>query len=189
MSASNSLSLPYKGLIDKSQKTIAEQMQVQVVELVRDKLWKKARALSDELNNFISNSSGTSTLEDVRRNVGYDGDDRVDAFVNQPHVKRALGVPNITWTSCSDEVDLILGPDIMKSVKHLVQDLVSNEVPSLFYAGQFDAECGAASNDAWISTMKWSNREEFYTQPRQLWKVAGRVAGFWRGLIKVRIWV
>jgi vitellogenic carboxypeptidase-like protein len=169
------------GLIDHNQKMVAESMQLEIMEAVRNKAWKMSRTLSDALNAFIINASSTSTLEDVRRNLGYDGHDAVDAFVNQPHVKRSLNVPNITWTSCSDDVDEILGPDIMKSVKNLVIDLVNNDLISLFYAGQFDVECGAASNDAWISTMKFNKREEFYLQPRQVWRVAGRAAGFWRG--------
>ena len=36
---------------------------------VRNREWKAARARSDDLNSFIVNSSGTATLEDVRRSV------------------------------------------------------------------------------------------------------------------------
>jgi hypothetical protein len=35
-----------------------------------------------------------------------------------------------------------------------VVDLL-NFHPVLLYQGQWDAECGVASNDAWIQTMKW----------------------------------
>ena len=34
---------------------------------VRNKDWKAARVLSDELNAYIANASGTATLEDIRR--------------------------------------------------------------------------------------------------------------------------
>jgi hypothetical protein len=35
-----------------------------------------------------------------------------------------------------------MGHDVMKSVKHLVPDLLQF-MPTLFYQGQFDAECVA----------------------------------------------
>ena len=35
---------------------------------------------------------------DTYRNIGYDGLELVDAFLNQPHVKKAIGAPqNVTW--------------------------------------------------------------------------------------------
>lgn len=55
------------------------------------------------------------------RNLGYDGYNTVDAYLNQAHVKKALQAdPAITWESCSAEADKILSADVMKSVKNLV---------------------------------------------------------------------
>jgi vitellogenic carboxypeptidase-like protein len=39
-------------------------------------------------------------------------------------------------------------------VRVLVQDLLAFK-PVLLYQGQYDAECGVASNDAWVSMMTW----------------------------------
>lgn len=47
-----------------------------------------------------------------------------------------------------------MGADVMKSVKGLVADIL-DEHPVLLYQGQFDVECGVASNDAWIQSMAW----------------------------------
>ena len=47
-----------------------------------------------------------------------------------------LGVPaGINFTSCSDVVDRILQPDVMKDVADLVPDLLA-ELPVLLYQGQ-----------------------------------------------------
>ncbi|PNH04716.1 Ribulose-phosphate 3-epimerase, cytoplasmic isoform, partial [Tetrabaena socialis] len=68
-----------------------------------------------------------------------------DAFLNQRHVRAFLGdvpsVQELLWESCSAEVDLVMGHDVMKSVKNLVIDLLSFK-PVLLYQGQWDAECG-----------------------------------------------
>lgn len=47
-----------------------------------------------------------------------------------------------------------MGHDVMKSTAHLVPDLLTRS-HVLLYQGQFDAECGVASNEAWISQLKW----------------------------------
>ncbi|GAX76677.1 hypothetical protein CEUSTIGMA_g4123.t1 [Chlamydomonas eustigma] len=168
------------GLIDASQKREAEVMQQEVLELVRNRDWQEARVRSDELNAFIVNASGTATLEDVRRNTGYDGSDLTTTFLNQPAVKKALGAPmDVPWVSCSADVDKKLAGDVMKSVRQLVVDLLDFK-PTLLYQGQFDAECGAASNDAWIDTMSWHGHTAYSKAPRKLWYVNKRVAGFWK---------
>jgi vitellogenic carboxypeptidase-like protein len=51
-------------------------------------------------------------------------------------------------------VDGIMGHDVMKSVANLVPDLLERS-HVLLYQGQFDAECGVASNEAWISKLAW----------------------------------
>lgn len=51
------------------------------------------------------------------RNRGYDGHELVDRFLNQAHVKQEMGIAaNVTWLSCSLEVDAVLGHDMMHSV-------------------------------------------------------------------------
>lgn len=70
----------------------------------------------------------------------------VKANINAP--------PDLVYAACSKEVDAILGHDVMKSVAHLVPDLLERS-HVLLYQGQFDAECGVASNEAWISKLQW----------------------------------
>lgn len=58
------------------------------------------------------------------------------------------------YEACSKEVDGVMGHDVMKSVANLVPDLLARS-HVLLYQGQFDAECGVASNEAWISKLAW----------------------------------
>ncbi|MEW5298618.1 MAG: hypothetical protein WDW36_001716 [Sanguina aurantia] len=168
------------GLIDYIQKTKVEAMQREVVELIQSKDWKEARALGDAILKFITDASGSATLEDARRNRGYDGHELVDRFLNQAHVKEEMGIAaNATWLSCSLEVDAVLGHDMMHSVRHLMVDLLAF-YHVLLYQGQWDAECGYASNDKWISTLKWDGHGGFSRAERRIWHINDRVAGYWK---------
>ncbi|GFH19119.1 carboxypeptidase, partial [Haematococcus lacustris] len=102
------------GLIDTEQRRQVDALSQQVVELLRSKAWTKARHLSDLANEIITNASASATLEDVRRNIGYDGTELVDRYLNQHAVRQHLGVspPSMRWLSCSAEVDAVLGHDV-----------------------------------------------------------------------------
>lgn len=141
------------GLIDTWQRREAELIQYEIVELVRNRNWTAARTRSDDLLAYIIKASATSTLEDIRRDKAYDAEDRVSQYLNIPAVKDNINAPrNIVYESCSKEVDRIIGHDVMKSVAHLVPDIIARS-HVLLYQGQFDAECGVASNEAWISKL------------------------------------
>lgn len=50
--------------------------------------------------------------------------------------QEALGVPkHIVYESCSEKVGNALGPDVMKSVKHLIPDILA-ALPMLLYQGR-----------------------------------------------------
>ena len=54
-------------------------------------------------------------------------------------LQEALQVrPNIKFEGCSSKVAAALGPDVMKSVKHLIPDLLS-ALPILLYQGLSNA--------------------------------------------------
>ncbi|KAG2489745.1 hypothetical protein HYH03_011852 [Edaphochlamys debaryana] len=173
------------GLIDMAQRKEAERIQDEIIELVRSREWVAARNRSDDLLRFITEASGSASLEDVRRNTGYDSRYMVDAFLNQGHVRSwlaPLGIPateEFPWVCCSPEVDRALSGDVMRSVKNLVIDLLAFK-PVLLYQGQWDAECGVGSNDAWISTLQWKGHGGFTAAPRKFWMVNERIAGYWK---------
>jgi hypothetical protein len=56
--------------------------------------------------------------------------------LKQRMVQEVLGVPsNIVYESCSERVGDALGPDVMKSVKYLIPDILS-ALPLLLYQGE-----------------------------------------------------
>lgn len=72
------------GLIDTRQRREAEAIQYDVVDLVRNRQWTKARKRSDELLAYITSASASATLEDIRRDKAYDAEDRVSVYLNLP---------------------------------------------------------------------------------------------------------
>eukprot|EP00775_Hariotina_reticulata_P013690 gene13690-13812_t len=130
------------GLIDSVQRRKAEAIQHQVVELVRNTNWRAARNMSDALLKFITEAS----------------------------VKDNIAAPeNLVYEACSKVVDGIMGHDVMKSVANLVPDLLARS-HVLLYQGQFDAECGVASNEAWIYQLAWPGHLGFCDAERQFWR-------------------
>lgn len=77
--------------------------------------------------------------------------------------------PDVVYAACSPEVDRVMGHDVMKSVARLVPDLLARS-NVLLYQGQWDAECGVASNEAWISKLAWPGHTGFHNAERKLWR-------------------
>jgi vitellogenic carboxypeptidase-like protein len=180
------------GLIDWRQRQEAEAIQRRVVDSVRARRYRQARALSDAVLGLINNASGLGTLEDVRREKGYDAEDRVGRLLNRPEVRAAVrakaagsssvdpggdgggggppsGLPGPkVYESCSHLVDKRMGADVMHSTAHLVPDLLAHGHVMLYH-GQFDAECGSRSNEAWLETLRWPGYEGFREAERKRW--------------------
>ena len=72
-----------------------------------------------------------------------------------------LGVPvDINFTSCSEVVDKILQPDVMKDVANLVPDLLA-ELPVLLYQGERlleDAKMVCTPRNPTLKTMQRSSQ-------------------------------
>jgi vitellogenic carboxypeptidase-like protein len=94
-------------------------------------------------------------LGHCHRDEAYDAADLTSIFFNLPHVQANIRAhPNTTYVSCSPQVDAAFGGDVMKSTAKLVPDMLAWS-HLLLYQGQWDAECGVASNEAWISKLQW----------------------------------
>jgi vitellogenic carboxypeptidase-like protein len=124
--------------------------------------WPEAHRQREGLLQYITAASGVGTLLDHRRARDYDADHIAQRYLNQAPVKaralciraapaapgkhwdiksmaapaqEALGVPeHVSFEECSEEVGDALGPDVMKSVKHLIPDILAS-LPLLLYQG------------------------------------------------------
>ncbi|KAK9115346.1 hypothetical protein Syun_022143 [Stephania yunnanensis] len=173
----------YSGLIDEKQKNEIEEVQRVAVRLVSEEKWAEATDARNQVLGKLENFTGLATLYDLRRRSPYEFD-LLDKFLNKDEVQRWLGVKShVVWEDCSDVVGAALHEDVMKSVKFMVEGLVSESSTSssfkvLLYQGQFDLRDGVVSTEAWIKTMRWEGLEEYLKSERKIWRVNGEVAGY-----------
>ena len=81
----------------------------------------------------ITISGGLGTLLDVRRVEDYDALHAVDRYLNQTAIRKLMSAkPSGDYVSCSSKVGEIMAADAMRSVAHLVPDILK-QVPCLFY--------------------------------------------------------
>lgn len=172
------------GLIDHLQRAYVDNAAQEVVKLVEQENWVQATVARNDLVDYIQNQSGLATVLDVRRDVAYhcgpDGNDFLAPFLNQPTVKVALKAEDSAlWVACNPRVRKILAPDVMKSVRWQVEELLER-YPILLYQGQYDAKDGVACSEEWMRTLRWNRLRNFFASERKIWRVEGTLAGYWR---------
>ncbi|XP_061351342.1 serine carboxypeptidase-like 50 [Gastrolobium bilobum] len=102
--------------------------------------------------------------------------------------EEGLGVnESFVYELCTDIVDAALHADVMKSVKYMVEHLVSKS-RVLLYQGRHDLRDRVVQVEAWVKTMKWEGILEFLNAERKIWKVNGELSGYvqsWKTLTNV----
>ncbi|KAL6969942.1 Serine carboxypeptidase-like 50 [Sarracenia purpurea var. burkii] len=174
----------FSGLINEKQKTQLEKLQNIAVELTKKGNWSAATDSRNGILKSLQNMTGLATLYDFRRQIPYETS-LVTKFLRQPEVRKSLGAnESILYEECSDAVEAALHPDVMKSVKYMVEFLVKSS-KVLLYQGQCDLRDGVVSTEAWVKKMKWEGIGEFMAAERKVWRVNGELAGYvqkWRSL-------
>ncbi|KAL6214528.1 hypothetical protein ACLB2K_013960 [Fragaria x ananassa] len=168
----------FSGLINERQRRELEELQFEAVELAKAAKWSEAKNARSRVLDRLQEMTGLPTLYDIRRNASYETH-LVGELLRNEEVRKALGVSNESraFEECSRLVGEVLGEDMMKSVKYMVEELVRKS-KVLLYQGQFDMRCGVVANEAWVKTMKWEGMERFMLTDRRVWRLGGEVAGY-----------
>mmetsp|Transcript_37071 Transcript_37071/g.82444 ORF Transcript_37071/g.82444 Transcript_37071/m.82444 type:complete len:527 (-) Transcript_37071:417-1997(-) len=170
----------FSGLLPPAQRQVIADRAAQVVTLIDSEAWMQAHEEREALRKLLTNVSGLGTMFDTRRSGEYDPHKSVDAFLNLPEVRAALGAKQeLNYSSCSEVVGDIMAADTMRSVKHLLPDVLDH-LPVLLYQGQFDILDGVASSTAWIDTLDWHLQGDLARDPGALWHHNDTPAGWWR---------
>lgn len=108
----------------------------------------------------------------------YDFSD-VASFVNQEHVRQALGVQptDRKWQECNMAVNLLFFTDFMQTYAPNVKTLLDDGLRVLIYAGQADYICNWFGNKEWINRLEWNDKEEFNKAGQHDWIVNNKVVG------------
>ncbi|KAL1548176.1 serine carboxypeptidase-like 50 [Salvia divinorum] len=165
------------GLINEKQKAHLEKLQLKTVAFIKRRKWSDASDTRADVLDTLTNMSGLATLYDVRKLAPYPNN-VVVSFLNDAEVKRALHVPgDITFAKCSSVVADAMHEDIMKSVRPMVEWLVTR-TRVLLYQGQTDLRDGPTSTSSWVREMRWEGIEGFLGAEREVWRVGGLLAGY-----------
>lgn len=164
------------GLINIRQRYELDRLQNEAMDLVNGN-WTAATDARNKVLNYLQSATGLATLYDFRRMRPYDSDWVVE-FLKDPDVKKALGVnESMVFEECSDVVGAVLHDDVMKSVRYMVEFLVTR-TKVLLYQGQCDLRDGVVSVESWVMKMNWEGIERFLNAERNIWKVNDVLAGY-----------
>ncbi|EPS93871.1 hypothetical protein FOMPIDRAFT_1026396 [Fomitopsis schrenkii] len=100
----------------------------------------------------------------------------IETWMNQPAVKRALGVdPARSFESCNMQVNqaFALQGDGAHNSAALLPALVEDGVRLLVYAGNADMMCNFIGNERWVEQLETSFREEFAAMEAAPWVTSG----------------
>ncbi|GJZ70457.1 serine carboxypeptidase-like protein 50 [Tanacetum coccineum] len=165
------------GLINIRQRFELDRLQNEAMDLVSSQNWTAATDARNKVLNYLQSATGLATLYDFRRMRPYDSDWVVE-FLKDPNVKKALGAnESMVFEGCSDVVAAALHADVMKSVRLMVEYLVT-KTKVLLYQGQCDLRDGVVSVESWVMKMNWEGIERFLNAERNIWKVNDVLAGY-----------
>lgn len=107
--------------------------------------------------------------------------ERIEQYLNQPHVHAALGVPAGfgRYHIASDAVSAAfsLTADVSTTTEPEVLFLLHSGVHILLYQGNLDLACNTAGNLKWASAMPWKGQAAFSAKTLQPWHYDGHKAG------------
>ncbi|KAK4286415.1 hypothetical protein QN277_002973 [Acacia crassicarpa] len=101
----------------------------------------------------------------------------MEAFLNKKEVREALGVGDLEYVSCSEEVYAAMKNDWMKNQEVAIPALLEDGIRMLVYAGEKDFICNWLGNERWVEAMEWSGQDAFLASPNMSFLVDGQEAG------------
>ncbi|KAG2492349.1 hypothetical protein HYH03_009297 [Edaphochlamys debaryana] len=105
-----------------------------------------------------------------------------DDFLNQPEVRKELGVGNREWSECNMDVNGNFMGDWLRSYDDLLPPLLEDGIRVMIYAGDLDLICNWLGNERWVDVMDWERSSEWPSVAAVEWAVEKAVAGSVREL-------
>ncbi|KAL3269548.1 hypothetical protein HHI36_008613 [Cryptolaemus montrouzieri] len=164
------------GIVDSNIKKIMDEQRDKAIELINQGEYVRARDVYDNLLFIITNTTGITNLYNYLFALDTDDEPLMDAFIQTSPVRKAIHVGNATFHN-GDEVEAALDVDFMKSVVHLLPDLLDN-YRVLLYSGQVDIIVAYPLTINYLQKLNFSAAAEYKTAKRNTWYVDKNIAGF-----------
>ncbi|KAL9811187.1 Serine carboxypeptidase-like 47 [Arabidopsis thaliana] len=130
-------------------------------------------------NKIVAKKTGLNYYDIRKKCVGslcYDFS-RMEIFLNKENVRKALGVGDIKFVSCSSTVYDAMLEDWMQNLEVNIPTLVNDGINLLVYAGEYDLICNWLGNSRWVDQMNWSGQKGFGSAKNVPFLVDGKEAG------------
>nr|GMD12550.1 serine carboxypeptidase-like [Ipomoea batatas] len=130
--------------------------------------------------NKILEIAGNINYYDIRKSC--EGDlcydfSNMETLLNKDTVRRALGVGDIDFVSCSSAVYQAMILDWMRNLEVGIPPLLEDGINLLIYAGEYDLICNWLGNSKWVHAMEWSGQKDFLAAPNVPFTVDGEEKG------------
>ncbi|CAH2072119.1 unnamed protein product [Thlaspi arvense] len=102
---------------------------------------------------------------------------KMETFLNQENVRKALGVGDIKFVSCSTQVYDAMTEDWLHNLELKIPALIEDGIKLLVYAGEYDLVCSWLGNSRWVEQMNWSGHKDFGSAKTLPFLVDGKEAG------------
>ncbi|XP_051113396.1 serine carboxypeptidase-like 48 [Andrographis paniculata] len=144
----------------------------------------KAYNVCGEIFNDILAIAGDINYYDIRKQceglMCYDFSN-VETFLNQDPVKKALGVGDIEYVSCSTTVYQAMSADWMRNLADGIPSLLDLGIKVLVYAGEYDLICNWLGNWRWVDELVWSGQKQYAAAKNGSFMVDGKDFGLQKG--------
>lgn len=168
------------GLIDDRKKQYFTDLNEQFRAFLRSSDYISAQAIFTLLLSELKQSTGLrSYLNFVNDDVGKASNLALEWFITQPEVKKNLHVGSRN-TSDGKMASATMMSDYTKSVKPLVEDLLTAEFPVLFVNGQLDVLSAYALDVDWLKSLQLPRVVEYTEAKRCQFRVGDDVAGYFK---------
>ncbi|CAF1890048.1 serine carboxypeptidase-like 47 [Brassica napus] len=137
------------------------------------------RTCTNIFDQIMSKIEGTNYYDLRKKCVGdlcYDFS-KMETFLNQENVRKALGVGDVKFVSCSTTVYDGMLEDWMVNLAVKIPALVEDGINVLVYAGEYDLICNWLGNSRWVEQMNWSGQKDFGAAKTVPFLVDGKEAG------------
>ncbi|XP_045472980.1 venom serine carboxypeptidase-like [Harmonia axyridis] len=164
------------GMIDLKTKKVLDNIRDQSIDLIKQGKYDEARDLQDEILYTFTRETGITNMYNYLFAQDQDDEPLMDIFIQTSEIRKAIHVGNTKFQN-GEEVNQALNNDVMRSVVHLLPDLLDN-YRVLLYSGQVDIIVAYPLTVNYLQKLNFSSSAEYQTVDRSVWFVDTDIAGF-----------
>ncbi|XP_046409282.1 venom serine carboxypeptidase-like [Ischnura elegans] len=167
------------GHIDDSGRGVIQNYQDLCVQAIRSGKWMNAFEHWGAIVAKFVKLSGYSFIYNIYYAEDPATGGSVPDFVQREWTRKAMHVGD-TMYSYVGAVYTKLEPDIMKSVRPWVEELLNSGLRIMFYNGNFDVSVGYPLSRGMFKKLQFDGADEYRPAKREMWRVGGDLAGYYK---------